>query len=171
MNANDLQVSSHTARKRVGRGISAGGGKTAGRGTKGQNSRSGGQRNPGFEGGQTPLYQRLPKLKGFRSHRAKSQVIHTSDLAKLPAAKVITLDELVVAGLAASERRKAKLLYDTDPVKAYNVAIPLASAKAIASLERAGGSFTATPVKLLEKSSTTKRETKPRPPRRIRKAE
>ncbi len=168
MNMHELRITGHTSRKRVGRGISAGGGKTAGRGTKGQNSRSGGQRNPGFEGGQTPLYQRLPKLKGFRSQRPKSQVIHTSSLDALAGVTTVSLEALVKAGLVSTPRRAAKLLYDTDPTKAHKVSLPAASARAITAIERAGGTFTVTPVALQPKTSTAGREAKPRPPRRAK---
>jgi large subunit ribosomal protein L15 len=168
VNMHELQITRHTQRKRVGRGISAGGGKTAGRGTKGQNSRSGGQRNPGFEGGQTPLYQRLPRLKGFRSSRPKSQVVHTSSLDALASNTTISIELLVSAGLISTERRSAKLLYDRDPTKAHKVALPAASRQAISSLERAGGTFSATPIKLQEKTSTAGRQAKPRPPRRTK---
>ena len=77
MQYHQLQVTKKQSKKRVGRGISAGQGKTAGRGTKGQNSRTGGKRRPGFEGGQTPLMIRLPKLRGFTSHAPKTESVYT----------------------------------------------------------------------------------------------
>ena len=69
MKLHDLRppAGSHTARTRVGRGIAAGKGKTAGRGTKGQKARAGGSIPPWFEGGQTPLHMRIPKLRGFKN--------------------------------------------------------------------------------------------------------
>ncbi len=71
MKFNELNMTAKKSKKRVGRGIAAGHGKTAGRGTKGQNARTGGVR-PGFEGGQNPLMQRFPKLRGFTiSHRPR----------------------------------------------------------------------------------------------------
>ena len=83
MKFHQLEISSKKDRKRVGRGISAGGGKTAGRGTKGQNSRSGGRVRPGFEGGQNPIIARLPKLPGFTSHRPVIQVVTPSNLSEI----------------------------------------------------------------------------------------
>lgn len=70
------------SRKRLGRGISAGGGMTAGRGTKGQKSRSGHNIPRKFEGGQTPLIMRLHKMPGFKSHRAKAEIITLDDISK-----------------------------------------------------------------------------------------
>lgn len=83
-------------RKRVGRGASAGGGKTAGRGTKGQKARTGGQIPAYFEGGQRNLFQRLPKNRGFnRQQRFKTRIINIADLAKwLNADKSLTIEGL-----------------------------------------------------------------------------
>ena len=69
MKYNELVLKSHKNPVRAGRGIAGGRGKTAGRGTKGQGSRKSGCVRPGFEGGQMPLYMRIPKLRGFTSHR------------------------------------------------------------------------------------------------------
>ena len=84
MKLHDLKPApgSHTARTRVGRGIAAGKGKTAGRGTKGQKARAGGSIPPWFEGGQTPLHMRIPKLRGF-TNRAKIdyEVVNVGDIA------------------------------------------------------------------------------------------
>src|ERR1700729_2797599 len=80
MKYNELDIASHKNPKRVGRGIAAGQGKTAGRGTKGQNSRTGSSKKPGFEGGQNPLMQRLPKLHGFHSHKVGNEIVFTGQL-------------------------------------------------------------------------------------------
>jgi large subunit ribosomal protein L15 len=80
MKINELQTKKNKTAKRVGRGIAAGQGKTAGRGTKGQMSRTGSSKKPGFEGGQNPLMQRLPKLPGFRSFKTKAEVVYTGQL-------------------------------------------------------------------------------------------
>ncbi len=74
MKSHQLKTAARKSIKRKGRGISAGQGKTAGRGTKGQNARTGGRRRPGFEGGQTPLFRRIPKQRGFKSHRVNATV-------------------------------------------------------------------------------------------------
>ncbi|HBG81337.1 TPA: 50S ribosomal protein L15 [candidate division CPR2 bacterium] len=85
--------------KRVGRGIGSGKGKTAGRGTKGQNSRTGGGVRPGFEGGQTPLIRRIPKLKGFKSRNVKPTVITLNDLNKLAPGSKVNSETLIAAGI------------------------------------------------------------------------
>src|SRR5206468_11999217 len=74
----------HTAKRRVGRGIAAGQGKTAGRGTKGQKARAGGSIPAWFEGGQTPLHQRIPKLRGFKNpFKVEYEVVNLGDIARL----------------------------------------------------------------------------------------
>ncbi len=94
MRFEDLKVTSNRKTTRVGRGISAGKGKTAGRGTKGQGSRKSGGVRPGFEGGQMPLYMRIPKLRGFTSHRPKAVNVYTG---QLDAIGKTTIDTTVLA--------------------------------------------------------------------------
>src|ERR1700754_1796679 len=101
MKYNELSVDATKSRKRVGRGIAAGQGKTAGRGTKGQKSRTGSSKNPGFTGGQNPLMQALPKLPGFRSLQTKAENVYTGQLDKL-AAKTIDNEALAKAGLVSN---------------------------------------------------------------------
>ncbi|MEK9195928.1 MAG: 50S ribosomal protein L15, partial [Patescibacteria group bacterium] len=88
MKFSDLTLTKKKSAIRAGRGISAGRGKTAGRGTKGQGARKSGGVRPGFEGGQMPLYKRIPKLRGFTSHRPKAHNIKTSVLDELKLKKV-----------------------------------------------------------------------------------
>jgi large subunit ribosomal protein L15 len=96
--------------KRVGRGISAGGGKTAGRGTKGQNSRSGHNIPRKFEGGQTPLAMRLHKLKGFKSLKADKIVITLDEISKnFKAGETVSTSSLIEKGLL-KKGQKAKVL-------------------------------------------------------------
>ena len=80
MKYNDLQVSANRNKKRVGRGIAAGQGKTAGRGTKGQNARTGKKLRAMFQGGQRPLAQAVPKARGFKSLRTPAQVVYMDHL-------------------------------------------------------------------------------------------
>jgi large subunit ribosomal protein L15 len=143
MKFNELQISSAKARTRVGRGIAAGKGKTAGRGTKGQNARGSGTR-PGFEGGQNPLAQRLPKLRGFRSHRPKAETVYTGQLSNLTG---LTADNFTVAsaGLTSNPHVRVKLIQNGEVTNKYTVKLQSASANAIAALQKAGGSFTKTP--------------------------
>ncbi len=157
MRISELKISSRPSRKRAGRGISAGQGKTAGRGTKGQNSRSGGQRNPGFEGGQNPLFQRIPKNKGFRSLRTKPAIIQTSQLELVKSA-TIDLKKLREVGLVSKKAQVVKLLFDEPLKKAYKLEITAASQKAAEAVEQAGGSISFVE---LPKASDKPKPTKP----------
>ena len=98
------------ARKRVGRGTSSGHGKTSGRGHKGQNARSGGGVRPGFEGGQTPLFKRLPK-RGFTNvNRKDFAVVNVEDLNSFKAGAVVTVDSLQKKGLVKKTFDGLKIL-------------------------------------------------------------
>lgn len=143
MKYNSLDVESKASKTRKGRGISAGKGKTAGRGTKGQNARSGGGVRPGFEGGQQPMMQRIPKLRGFRSVRPKTENVKTSHLNSLSAA--IDTNVLSSAGLITSPHANVKIIYDTEISKKVNVKAQGATKTAVESIEKAGGSFEKVP--------------------------
>jgi len=140
MKYNDLNVTANKRANRVGRGIAAGQGKTAGRGTKGQMSRTGSHKKPGFEGGQTPLMKRLPKLHGFRSLRVKAEEVLTGQLDQF-AGKTVDTFVLAEAGLVSSAFARAKLLLKGDVTKKVTVKLQGASAAAVAAVEKAGGSF------------------------------
>ncbi|MBU0687149.1 MAG: 50S ribosomal protein L15 [Candidatus Margulisbacteria bacterium] len=126
-------------KKRVGRGQGSNLGKTCGRGHKGQNSRSGGGVRPGFEGGQTPLYRRLPKEHGFKNTLFKTtyRVINVSDLESYDGE--VNPDVLVVAGDARAGDL-IKILGDGEIKKALKVEAHKFSAGAKAKIEKAGGS-------------------------------
>jgi large subunit ribosomal protein L15 len=101
---------SRKSRKRLGRGVGSGKGKTAGRGTKGQNSRSGGGVRPGFEGGQMPIHRRLPK-RGFTNiFKKKIAVINIRDLSTFESGSVVDESALVRMGLVKGQRDGIKLL-------------------------------------------------------------
>lgn len=156
MKFNELSISKAKAPKRVGRGIAAGQGKTAGRGTKGQRSRTGSSRKPGFEGGQNPLMQRLPKLHGFTSHKPKTVAVYTGQLDSLKDKDVDNFT-LAGAGLIDSAYDIVKLLVQGDVTKAKTVKLQRASAQAVAAVEKAGGTFMTTPrVGRTKKEKTTK---------------
>lgn len=140
MKYNELVVSPPKAAKRPGRGIAAGQGKTAGRGTKGQNSRTGSKRRPGFAGGQNPLMQQLPKLPGFRSSRTKFEIVHTNQLGQFKG-KEITNELLFEAGLIENKFSNVKLVFRGDVETKVTVKLQAGSQNAIASLQQAGGSF------------------------------
>lgn len=143
MKIHELNTTTKKSTRRVGRGISAGQGKTAGRGTKGQNSRAGSSRRPGFEGGQNPLMQRLPKLRGFTSKRIPAENIYTGQLNGLGGA--IDNFTLANAGLTTSPYVRVKVITKGDVTKKVTVNLQLASESAIAAIQKAGGTFTKTP--------------------------
>jgi large subunit ribosomal protein L15 len=130
---------SNKARRRVGRGSGSGLGKTAGRGHKGQKSRSGGFHKVGFEGGQMPLQRRLPK-RGFVS-RSRDDVaeIRLSDLAKVPVAEIDLL-ALRAAGLVPARAKTAKVIKAGELKKAVKLTGVAATKGARAAIEAAGGS-------------------------------
>lgn len=139
MKFNELNISANKSAKRVGRGISAGQGKTAGRGTKGQKSRTGSSRKPGFEGGQNPLMQRLPKLHGFRSYKAPVEAVYTGDLDALKGA--VTTEALAEAGLISNPYVRVKLIVKGEVTKKHDVKLQSASEAAIEAVQKAGGTF------------------------------
>lgn len=126
-------------KKRVGRGISAGQGKTAGRGTKGQKSRSGGNIKPGFEGGQTKLVQRLPKVRGFRSiNNKKYQIVNLDSLEKIKSSK-INAKILKDNGLIKDDLALVKILGNGKINKKLSLEVDKISASALAQIEKSGG--------------------------------
>ena len=128
------------AKRRVGRGIGSGLGKTAGRGHKGQKSRSGGYHKVGFEGGQMPLQRRLPK-RGFKSHLLKFNAeVSLAELDKLGLAEV-DLAALKQAGLVGSIAKVVKIIKRGELTKAVKLNGIGATAGAKAAIEAAGGSI------------------------------
>ena len=148
MKFNELKVNRSASRKRVGRGISAGQGKTAGRGTKGQNSRTGGGTRRGFEGGQNPLIARIPKQPGFKSKRTPKQEVTTGSLNALTS-EIVDITALKEAGIVKSANRAVKLILKGELSKALSVNLDAASKGAIAAIDKAGGAFTATPTRVV----------------------
>ena len=138
----DLSPSSgsHRDRKRKGRGPGSGKGKTAGRGQKGQKSRSGGNMHPRFEGGQMPLIRRIPK-RGFKSvNRVEYQVVNVRDLAKVEGD--VSPETLKEAGLIRSLRKPVKVLGQGEISSKLSVSAHKFSASAQSKIEAAGGSIT-----------------------------
>ncbi|WP_418239194.1 50S ribosomal protein L15 [Ellagibacter isourolithinifaciens] len=132
---------SRHSRKRVGRGNGSGYGKTAGRGLNGQKSRAGGGKRPGFEGGQTPLAMRLPKLPGFRNiNRVEYLPVNVSRLEeKFEAGEVVNGESLKAKGIINHEDALVKVLGDGELTKALTVSVDKVSASAKAKIEAAGG--------------------------------
>ncbi|MCA9331119.1 50S ribosomal protein L15 [Candidatus Saccharibacteria bacterium] len=158
MKFHELDVTANKAPKRVGRGISAGQGKTAGRGTKGQKARTGSSRRPGFEGGQNPLMQRLPKLRGFTSKRVPAENVYTGQLNDLGT----KVDNFVLAeaGITSSPYVRVKLVVKGDVTKKVAVSLQAASENAVAAVQKAGGSFTKTPQVMRQKQDKAEKKDK-----------
>src|SRR5213083_1537032 len=130
---------SNKARRRVGRGIGSGLGKTGGRGNKGQKSRSGGFHKVGFEAGQMPLQRRLPK-RGFVSRtREDTAEVRLSDLARVPVAEIDLL-ALKAAGVVPGSAKQAKVILNGKLEKAVKLNGVLVTKGARAAIEKAGGS-------------------------------
>lgn len=140
MKFNDLQTDAHKNRKRVGRGISAGQGKTAGRGTKGQGARTGHKHYATFMGGQGPLMQRVPKRHGFKSIRVPAQVVYT-DMLNTLAGKTADNMSLTDAGLVVSPFHSIKIILRGEVTGKVTVKTQGASKGAVAAIEKAGGTF------------------------------
>jgi len=125
-------------KKRVGRGVGSGTGKTAGRGQKGQRSRSGGRR-PVFEGGQLPIYRRIPKL-GFRPiDRKQVEIVNVGSLERFDAGTVVDVDMLIAAGLVSKRHDAVKILGKGSLDRALTVRAHAFSASAKRAIEGAGG--------------------------------
>ncbi len=138
--------------KRIGRGIGSGKGKTSGRGVKGQKAREGVSLN-GFEGGQLPIYRRLPK-RGFKNLFRKSYaplnlgvLDKAIDAGKLDASQMITEDMIIKAGLGNDRLDGVRLLGVGEIKRAVNITVSGVSATAKAAIEAAGGTVTATVIR------------------------
>jgi large subunit ribosomal protein L15 len=150
MKLNELSPADGSTKKRmrVGRGVGSGKGKTAGRGVKGQKARSGVAVN-GFEGGQMPIYMRLPK-RGFTAPGAKKmswvnlgRIAKAIEAGQLDAANV-TEETLVASGVVRNARDGIRLLAKGDAPKKLNITVTGASKAAVEAVEKAGGSVTVT---------------------------
>lgn len=139
MKYNELDLKSYKNTRRKGRGIGSGAGKTAGRGTKGQNSRSGGGVRIGFEGGQTPLMQKMPKKRGFTSHRTKPVAITLDKLS--PIKGKVTNSSVYEAKLVGDLYLPVKVLSAKEPITKMTIELQAISSGALKQLEKAGGTF------------------------------
>ncbi len=126
-------------RKRVGRGPGSGWGKTCGRGQKGQKSRSGGSIRRGFEGGQMPLYRRLPKF-GFTSpFRKVYQIVNLESLNQIDSGDLMDKEALLRNGLIKSTKKPVKLLGNGDVKRSFKIEVDKASHSAIEKIKQSGG--------------------------------
>ncbi len=143
----ELQATENRSRKRVGRGIAAGGGKTAGRGTKGQNSRTGKKLRATFQGGQRGLVQAVPKARGFKSIRTPAQVVYLDTLNEL-AGKTVDNALLFEEGFIGTPFQAVKVITRGERKGKVILKVAGASKSAVAAIEAAGGSYEKTPVPL-----------------------
>ena len=130
----------YQARKRIGRGIGSGSGKTSGRGHKGQGSRSGASRKPGFEGGQMPLYRRVPK-RGFTNARFRTEytIVNVRDLEAFDSGTVVDLDAILAKGLTSLKTKLLKVLGMGELTKKLTVKAQKFSKSAADKIVAAGG--------------------------------
>ncbi len=141
MKLHDLKPApgSTSKRKRIGRGIGSGHGKTATRGHKGQIARSGGAKKPGFEGGQMPLKRRVPK-RGFTNiFRKDWVVVNLRDLNRLEGVHDVTPQVLIQAGLVRGRDSRIKILAEGTPTRPFYVQAHRFSNSAVAKIQAAGG--------------------------------
>ena len=124
---------------RKGRGPGSGNGKTAGKGHKGQNARSGGGVRPGFEGGQLPLYRKLPKRGFYNKFGKEYAIVNVSDLNKFKKGAVVTIDTLIKEGIVGKACDGLKVLGNGEIKKAITVEAKVFSATAKEKIEAAGG--------------------------------
>ncbi|MBN3523728.1 50S ribosomal protein L15 [Paenibacillus apiarius] len=141
MKLNELSPApgSRSERKRVGRGIATGNGKTSGRGHKGQNSRSGGGVRPGFEGGQNPLYRRLPKRGFINPTRKEYAVINVTELNRFEAGTEVTPELLMEQGIVKNPMSGIKILGNGELSVKLTVKANKFSQSAVEKIEAAGG--------------------------------
>lgn len=141
MKLHELQPApgSRKPKKRVGRGIAAGQGKTAGRGTKGQKARSGGGVRPGFEGGQNPIYRRLPKRGFTNPNRKEYAVVNLSTLNRYEEGTVVTPELLMETGVVKKLQDGLKVLGDGELKVKLTVKAHKFSRAAVEKIEAAGG--------------------------------
>ena len=141
MKLHELSPAAGSAKQawRKGRGPGSGNGKTAGKGHKGQNARSGGGVRPGFEGGQLPLYRKLPK-RGFKNRFAKNYaIVNVADLNRFNDGDKITLATLIEAGIVRKELDGLKVLGNGELTKKITVEAKVFSATAKEKIEASGG--------------------------------
>ena len=137
-NLKPTEGSTHS-KKRLGRGVGSGTGKTSGKGTKGQNSRSGGGTRPGFEGGQTPWFKRIPK-RGFTNRfRKEFAIVNVSELDKYEEGTVVTPELLLQDRLIRKYLDGVKILGNGEITKKLTVQANKFTGSAVAKIEAAGG--------------------------------
>lgn len=156
---NELQITANKDKKRVGRGISAGGGKTAGRGTKGQGSRTGKKLRPTFQGGSGALVRRAPKHRGFKSLRTPAQVVYLDHLNGFKD-KVVDNATLFKAGFIATPFHSVKIIARGELTQKVTLKVQGASKSVQAAVTKAGGTFEKVPTPLRKSTKEAEASTK-----------
>ena len=156
---NELNITANKTTKRVGRGIAAGQGKTAGRGTKGQNSRTGKKQGPNFAGGSRTLVTAIPKARGFKSLRTPSQVVYADHLNVFKG-KVVDNESLYKAGYISSPYQSVKVILRGALTESITLHVSGASKSVKAAIVKAGGTFVKTAVPLKKTTKTAKQTSK-----------
>lgn len=155
MKYNELQVSSNHDRKRVGRGIAAGQGKTAGRGTKGQGARTGKKFGAMFTGGSRSLVTAVPKARGFKSMKAPAQIVYLDHLNSFKN-KTVDNYSLFEAGYIATPFHTVKVIARGELTEKVTLRVQSASKSVQVAVEKAGGTFTATATPLKQSAEAAK---------------
>lgn len=150
----ELDVKSNKSKKRVGRGISAGQGKTAGRGTKGQNSRTGKKLRVTFMGGQRSLMQAVPKARGFKSLSTPAQVVYLEDLEAVKG-KTVDNFSLSQVGLIKTPYHTVKVILKGELKAKVSLRVQAASKSVQAAITKAGGDFEKVAVPLRQSQKKT----------------
>lgn len=156
MKIHQLATATTKPKKRVGRGIGSGYGKTAGRGTKGQKARTGGNIRPGFEGGQNPLAKRLPKKRGFTARNHTTYQVVNLDRLEIVKTATIDVQALQAVGLVKSLTKPVKLLGSTKLERKLTIKVQAISGSARVAVESAGGT-----IELLSLPTSPKKPTRP----------
>lgn len=159
MKYNELNLASKPSKKRVGRGIAAGQGKTAGRGTKGQGARTGKKLGATFMGGQLSLVKSTPKAKGFKSKRTPAQVVYLDTLNSFEGS-VADNHTLFEASYIATPFHTVKVIARGELTKPITLRVQGASKSVLAALTAKGGSFEKIPVPVKQSSKEAEKESK-----------
>jgi large subunit ribosomal protein L15 len=147
-------------KKRLGRGSGSGLGQTSGKGDKGQLARSGGHVRPGFEGGQMPMYRRIPK-RGFTNiHRRSNAAVNLSELSKLGSIKEVSLESLTNAGIVKGRFDRLTILATGEVTGAYNIKAHRISDAAKEKIMKAGGKVEMIPIPVGKKRVKVKKAAK-----------
>ena len=156
---NELNIIAAKKTKRVGRGIAAGQGKTAGRGTKGQNSRTGKKQGPNFAGGSRTLVTAIPKARGFKSLRTPAQVVYLDHLNAFKG-KTVDNQALYNAGYISTPYQSVKVILRGELTEKITLQVAGASKSVKLAVQKTGGTFVRTAVPLKKTTKSTKADTK-----------